>query len=80
MIFFEEEGKFHILIPKTTNLKGRVRCDDDKFISFLEATLRIDPNLRISAGEGLKHPFLKTHWNTIKPGLETFANQELLYD
>lgn len=47
------------MIPKNTTLKSRVRSDDDKFISFLEATLRIDPNLRPSASEALEHPFLK---------------------
>jgi hypothetical protein len=40
---------FHILIPKQTTLKSRIRSDDNKFLSFLEATLKIDPNLRLSS-------------------------------
>ena len=49
LIYYEEENKFHILIPKSTSLKHRIRTDDKEFLSFLEATLRIDPNFRLSA-------------------------------
>lgn len=28
LIFYEEDGKFHILIPKPTTLRARVRTDD----------------------------------------------------
>jgi len=35
LIFFEEDSKYHILIPKATTLKARIRSDDEKFLSFL---------------------------------------------
>lgn len=58
LIFIEEGPHFHILIPKPTTLQARVRTDDQAFLSFLEATLKIDPNFRPSAQEALQHPFI----------------------
>ena len=60
LIYYEEENKFHILIPKSTSLKHRIRTDDKEFLSFLEGTLRIDPNFRLSAEEALMHPFIQS--------------------
>lgn len=44
LIFFEKDNRFHILIPKNTTLRARIRTDDEKFLNFLEALLKIDPN------------------------------------
>ena len=35
LIYYEEEAKFHILIPKKTTLKDRVRTEDEEFLSFI---------------------------------------------
>ena len=58
LIYYEEENKFHILIPKSTSLKHRIRTDDKEFLSFL-GTLRIDPDFRLSGEEALMHPFIQ---------------------
>lgn len=39
LIFFEEAGIYHILIPKKTSLKSRIRTDDSQFLSFLTSLL-----------------------------------------
>jgi serine/threonine protein kinase len=48
----------HILIPKRTQLKKRLKTNDDLFYEFLKSLLEIDPNLRLSATEALNHPWI----------------------
>ena len=39
LIFFEEDGLYHILIPKKTSLRNRIRTEDAQFLNFLECLL-----------------------------------------
>lgn len=48
----------HILIPKKTIFKDRIKCNDDDFIDFVRRLVEPDQNLRPSASEALKHPFI----------------------
>jgi serine/threonine protein kinase len=59
LIFFEEDGLYHILIPKKTSLRNRIRTDDAPFLSFLGGLLEVDPDRRPSAQQALMHPFLQ---------------------
>lgn len=52
--------KVHILVPKKSSLKKRLRTSDDNFYNFVKGLLEIDPNLRMSATEALNHPWIKT--------------------
>jgi len=50
----------HLLVPKRTSLKQRMRTNDEVFLDFLSSLLQVDPALRPSATEALQHPFLST--------------------
>jgi serine/threonine protein kinase len=50
--------KIHILVPKKTTLKQRLKSDDVQFIDFVKNLLDIDPAKRFSAEEAMKHPWL----------------------
>ena len=54
----EAGKKIHILVPKRTSLRKRLKTNDEYFFSFVKSLLEIDPNLRLTAAEALKHPFL----------------------
>lgn len=51
--------KIHILVPKRSSLRKRLRTSDDNFYSFVKKCLEIDPNQRMSATEALNHPWIK---------------------
>jgi hypothetical protein len=36
----------HILVPKRTQLRKRLKTNDDNFYDFVKSLLEIDPNLR----------------------------------
>ena len=56
----QEKGKkVHILVPKRSSLRKRIRTDNEQFFNFLSGLLKIDPNDRMSAKEALNHPFIK---------------------
>ena len=56
----QEKGKkVHILVPKKSSLRMRIRTNDEQFFNFLSGLLKIDPNERLSAKEALNHPFIK---------------------
>ena len=56
----QERGKkVHILVPKRSSLRKRIRTNNEQFFSFLSGLLKIDPNDRLSAKEALNHPFIK---------------------
>jgi serine/threonine protein kinase len=50
--------KMHILVPKRTQLKKRLKCNDENFFDFIKSLLEIDPNLRLSAKDALNHPWI----------------------
>ncbi len=50
--------KMHILIPKRTTLKKRLKSTDIQFYNFVKTLLEIDPNHRISAKDALNHPWI----------------------
>jgi len=49
----DDELKIHILVPKKTTLKHRLKCDDPYFIDFVRWLLEIDPTKRPSAKEAM---------------------------
>lgn len=42
----QKTKKMHILIPKRTNLKKRLKTNDENFYEFIKGLLEIDPNSR----------------------------------
>ena len=38
--------KMHILVPKRTQLRKRLKTNDENFFDFMKSLLEIDPNLR----------------------------------
>jgi dual specificity tyrosine-phosphorylation-regulated kinase 2/3/4 len=42
-------GFFRALVPKKTNLKARLKTNDEHFVDFIRGLLRIDPAQRMSA-------------------------------
>ena len=63
-----EDGdlKVHILVPKKTTLKARVKCDDAYFLDFIRWLLEVDPTKRPSAKEAMSHPWLTECQYTIE--------------
>ena len=56
----QERGKkVHILVPKKSSLRKRIRTNNEQFFNFLSGLLKIDLNDRMSAKEALNHPFIK---------------------
>ena len=56
----QERGKkVHILVPKRSSLRKRIRTNNELFFNFLSGLLKIDPNDRMSAKDALNHPFIK---------------------
>eukprot|EP00435_Cladocopium_sp_Y103_P034273 s2511_g8.t2 len=52
------ERHMQLLVPKRTSLRQRMRTNDEAFLDFLSSLLQVDPCLRPTASEALKHPFL----------------------
>lgn len=55
----------HIIIPKKSQLKKRIKTNDEKFLDFIKSLLEIDPNnryifiiIRPTAQDAMKHPWL----------------------
>ena len=55
----DDDLKIHILVPKKTTLKHRLKCDDPYFVDFVRWLLEIDPTKRPSAKEAMNHPWLQ---------------------
>jgi len=51
-------GGFLLIYPKKTSLRHRLHSDDPKFLDFVAKTLAIDPALRPTAEEALRHPWI----------------------
>lgn len=54
----ERGRRLHLLVPKKTSLRQRLRTDCDEFLDFLEQLLQLDATKRPTAKEALNHPFL----------------------
>merc|ERR1712226_1138170 len=54
----ERGRRLHLLVPKKTSLRQRLRTDCEEFIDFVQQMLQLDPALRPTASEALEHPFL----------------------
>lgn len=70
----DEEGNFHLIFPKMTNLASRLHFqhhhykhlhpnpvdlkDEELFVDFIRVLLHLDPKKRPTANEALKHPWL----------------------
>lgn len=52
------DNKIHIMVPKKTTLKARVKAEDPYYLDFVRWLLEIDPTKRPSAKEALQHPWL----------------------
>eukprot|EP00931_Biecheleriopsis_adriatica_P092947 TRINITY_DN66703_c0_g1_i1.p1 TRINITY_DN66703_c0_g1~~TRINITY_DN66703_c0_g1_i1.p1 ORF type:complete len:764 (-),score=197.05 TRINITY_DN66703_c0_g1_i1:62-2353(-) len=50
--------RLHLLVPKKTSLRQRMRTDNELFLDFLEKLLQLDPTKRPTASEAAQHPFL----------------------
>lgn len=55
----ERGRRLHLLVPKKTSLRQRMRTDNEQFLDFLEQLLQLDPTKRPTASEALRHPFLQ---------------------
>ena len=54
----DDNRLLQVLVPKRTSLFQRMRIEDPEFLDFLASLLQIDPDLRPSAGQALRHPWL----------------------
>lgn len=54
----ERGRRLHLLVPKKTSLRQRMRTDDELFLDFLSQLLQLDPAKRPGAAEASHHPFL----------------------
>jgi len=54
----ERGRRLHLLVPKKTSLRQRMRTESEEFLDFLTQLLQLDPSKRPTAAEALKHPFL----------------------
>ncbi len=54
--------KMHVIVPKRTLLKNRLKCEDEKFVEFIRFLLKIDPNERPTAEQALNHPWFKVKY------------------
>jgi len=50
--------RLHLLVPKKTSLKQRMRTDCEEFLDFLGCLLQLDPAKRPTSTEALQHPWL----------------------
>jgi len=55
----ERGRKLNLLIPKKTSLEQRMGTSDKHFLDFLQQTLKIDPEFRVSAKEAKAHSWFK---------------------
>mmetsp|Transcript_23450 Transcript_23450/g.54649 ORF Transcript_23450/g.54649 Transcript_23450/m.54649 type:complete len:764 (+) Transcript_23450:110-2401(+) len=54
----ERGRRLHLLVPKKTSLRQRMRTDSEEFLDFLTQLLKLDPAERPTATEALQHPWI----------------------
>jgi serine/threonine protein kinase len=54
----ELHRRIQLLLPKQTCLQQRLRTDDESFLDFVGTLLTLDPAVRPTATEALRHPWL----------------------
>ena len=54
--------KIHLLVPKKTTLKARLKTNDDIFVDFVAGLLNLDKDERPTAAQALKHPWFKVKY------------------
>ena len=48
----------HVMVPKKSSLKARLKTDDKLFLDFVSRLLDLDKDARPTASEALKHPWI----------------------
>lgn len=54
----ERGRRLHLLVPKKTCLRQRMRTESEEFLDFLGQLLQLDPVKRPTAAEALQHPWI----------------------
>lgn len=54
----ERGRRLHLLVPKRTCLRQRMRTDSEEFLDFLTQLLQLDPAQRPTAAQAMEHPWL----------------------
>jgi len=55
----EKGRRLHLLVPKKTSLRQRMRAQSEEYLDFLGKLLEVDPAKRPTAAEALQHPWLQ---------------------
>ena len=55
--------KMHIIIPKKSNIRNRLKANDDLFVDFIKNLLEVDHTKRPTASEALKHAWLSKDYS-----------------
>eukprot|EP00434_Breviolum_minutum_P004863 symbB.v1.2.004290.t1/scaffold220.1/size262620/14 len=71
----ERGRRLHLLVPKKTSLRQRMRTDDELFLDFLSQLLQLDPTKRPGAAEASQHPFLTP--GRYQDGLDASISSEM---
>jgi dual specificity tyrosine-phosphorylation-regulated kinase 1/dual specificity tyrosine-phosphorylation-regulated kinase 2/3/4 len=57
--FLIEDEEMGILrIPESRRLEDAVPCSDELFIDFVKQCLELDPDIRFTPSEAMKHPWI----------------------